>query len=296
MPSAPRPDPQDGSVSLVPNGGVAGHFDVVAAGDVVGRASVDPLPGRESTGVVACSVDPGHRGLGYAHRALRLVIAHAFEQLAMHRVEAYLDADDRTAARLASRAGMRKEGILREFRPGHDTVLMARLASDPGPTTHEAFRAGLNAGLPRKRAIAQGLIRDDRGRVLMCELVYKRYWDLPGGVVDPDESPARTVVREIEEELGVRATVRGLAVVTWLPPWQGWDDATLFAFEATVLAGQWADSVLEAREIKAIHWCDDEALEQHAAAYTTRLVRRAVRQIDAGSGTAYLEDGRDPDW
>ena len=51
----------------------------------------------------------------------------------------------------------------------------------------------LNARLPRTRAIAQGVLRDPKGRVLLCELSYKREWDLPGGVVDPGESPATCV-------------------------------------------------------------------------------------------------------
>ena len=65
----------------------------------------------------------------------------------------------------------------------------------------------LNARLPRKRTIAQGVLRDPEGRVLLCELSYKKEWDLPGGVVDPGESPATCVEREIREELG-RASCR----------------------------------------------------------------------------------------
>lgn len=297
MPSTPHSPLRGGGVTLRPRTDERGDtFDIEADGQAVGSASIQAVPGRDATALVSATVDPPHQGRAHAHTALRLLIDHAFADLGMQRVEAYVDATDRRALRLASRAGMRREGVVRGFRAEHDAVLVARLAGDPPPTTREAFRAGLNAGLPRKRAIAQGLIRDDEGRVLMCELVYKRYWDLPGGVVDPDESPARTVVREIEEELGVTAQVRRLAVVSWLPAWQGWDDAVLFAFEATVPREQWADSVLEAREIKAIHWCDDATLAAQAADYTTRLVRRAVQQIDGGVGTAYLEDGRDPEW
>lgn len=297
MPSTPASAPGDGVVTLAPRGdGDGWSFEVQADGRTVGEVGLRRVPGRDATGQITCSVDPDRRGRGYAVRAVRLLVTHAFDALRMHRVEAHVDPSDRAAMRLAARAGLRKEGLVRGFRPGHDAVQLARLAHDPGPMTREGFRAGLNAGLPRTRAIAQGLIRDDQGRVLMCELVYKRYWDLPGGVVDPGEAPAHAVVREIREELGVDATIRELAVVSWLPPWEGWDDAVLFAFEATVPADQWADTVLERREIKALHWCDDATMTQHAAAYTTRLVRRALQQLDRGEGTAYLEDGRDPTW
>ena len=56
------------------------------------------------------------------------------------------------------------------------------------PTTEAAgFRALLNSFLPRKRAIAQMLVRDNDGRVLLCRLTYKQDWDLPGGVVEVGE-------------------------------------------------------------------------------------------------------------
>ena len=47
----------------------------------------------------------------------------------------------------------------------------------------------LNAKLPTKRNIAQGLLRNERGEILLCQLTYKAEWDLPGGVIAPNESP-----------------------------------------------------------------------------------------------------------
>ena len=83
------------------------------------------------------------------------------------------------------------------------TVVFARLASDPPRTEPQGFRALLNSFLPRKRAISQMLVRDDDGRVLLCQLTYKQDWDLPGGVVEVGESPQLAVAREVEEELGL---------------------------------------------------------------------------------------------
>lgn len=55
---------------------------------------------------------------------------------------------------------------------------------------YRSFIARLNERLPTKRVIAQGTLCNERGEVLLCELTYKREWDLPGGVVDKFESPA----------------------------------------------------------------------------------------------------------
>ena len=124
----------------------------------------------------------------------------------------------------------------------------------------------LNSRLPKKRNIAQGLVRNERGEILLCELAYKKDWDLPGGVVDPSESPATCVRREISEELGVDWAVGDLRAVNWLPPYRGWDDAVLCLFDlglvepslteaqAKVLrdaigVGQWTDLVTVASEV-----------------------------------------------
>jgi 8-oxo-dGTP pyrophosphatase MutT (NUDIX family) len=53
---------------------------------------------------------------------------------------------------------------------------------------------------------AGALIRDEAGRVLLVRHVEGR-WQLPGGAVDPDESPAEAARRECLEEASVEIEV-----------------------------------------------------------------------------------------
>lgn len=165
----------------------------------------------------------------------------------------------------------------------------------PDLTTDEgriAFNRILNDRLPTKRAIAQGLLRNESGEVLLCELTYKADWDLPGGVVDPDESPAACVVREVEEELAIAVEPAGLLAVNWLPPYRGWDDAVLFLFDLGTVPSRLATRArLLRREIRAVSWVPPERLGDHVAPYTAEMVRRV---LDGTGGTAYLEDSRPP--
>jgi 8-oxo-dGTP pyrophosphatase MutT (NUDIX family) len=150
------------------------------------------------------------------------------------------------------------------------------------------FRALLNSFLPRKRAISQMLVRDPEGRVLLCQLTYKRDWDLPGGVVEVGESPRVAVQREVEEELGIAIEPGALVLTDWLPAWGGWDDAVCLVFDGgthgpEVLAGV----VMQEREIRDVRFCTLEEVEELAADFTSRRVRAAVE-----GEQPYTESGR----
>jgi ADP-ribose pyrophosphatase YjhB (NUDIX family) len=150
----------------------------------------------------------------------------------------------------------------------------------------------LNAGLPRKRVISQAVVRDPAGRVLLCELTYKSEWDLPGGVVEPMESPATGLSRELREELGIDMAVGELLTVNWLPAWRGWDDACLLVFDGgTLPAGATDTMALQPAEIRAVHWCTSGDVRARATAATVRLLEALARPERRG---CYLEDGSPP--
>lgn len=153
------------------------------------------------------------------------------------------------------------------------------------------FIETLNERLPTKRVIAQGVLRNERDEVLLCQLTYKQEWDLPGGVVDQFESPATCLARECREELGAELTPGPLLATSWLPPYRGWDDAVAFIFDLGRVDSDWSLGLtLQPREIIAVHWVDSAVLDAHAAPYAARLIRAAV---DPGS-PRYLENGAAP--
>ncbi|WP_392542975.1 NUDIX domain-containing protein [Oryzobacter telluris] len=134
----------------------------------------------------------------------------------------------------------------------------------------------LNARLPKKRTIAQGVLRNPAGEVLLCELSYKKEWDLPGGVVDPGESPATCVEREVQEELAIEVTAGRLLAVNWLPPWRGWEDALLYLFDlGTHETGELDPSRFLRREIAGAHWLPVADAAPRVAPYTARMLELA---------------------
>ena len=210
------------------------------------------------------------------------------------RVEALIDPDDEASQRTATRAGMHREGVMRGVTVGGeivDRIVYARLVSDAPLDDPSSFRAILNSFLPRKRAIAQMLVRDTEGRVLMCQLTYKRDWDLPGGVVEVGESPYEAVSRELDEELGVRVEAGSLVLTDWLPPWSGWDDALCLVFDGGVHEPTLPQRmVLDPREIRSAVFCTLDEVDERATDFTARRVRAALAALDGG--TIYTESGR----
>ena len=258
------------------------------------------------TGRLAWTLFAGHRGQGYAARAVRVVSDWALTEsgqggLGLHRVEARVDPRHQAALRVATRAGLRREGVQRLV-PGMGDradatgwVVLARLSTDPPTSEPEAFRALLNSFLPRKRGISQLLVRDPDQRVLLCQLTYKRDWDLPGGVVEVGESPRAAVSREIDEELGLTIPAGRLLLTDWLPPWGGWDDALCLVFDGgvhdpTILDGM----VREPREIRTAEFCTAAQVAERCADFTARRVTAALANL-AGGGPAYVESGRTTD-
>ena len=83
--------------------------------------------------------------------------------------------------------------------------------------------------------------------------------------------------------------------MSWLPPWRGWDDAMLYLFDVELdrPAGEFA---LQRKEIAGIHFVGLDELDDHVAAYTAKVIRRAVTAIENGESGVYLENGDEPGW
>lgn len=286
---------RDDDLVLDPTSGADGlvGFAAVLDGERIGTVALQSAPGKagRTEGSIRWNFAHGP-GTMVASRALRLAVGHAFDSLGWTRVEARRPADDTPGLRAASIAGLRREGVARTAGEGPDLVMLGRVADDPPAFSREGFVSILNAGLPRKRVIGQGVWRDHDGRVLLCELTYKNEWDLPGGVVEVGESPALGLVRELQEELGLTVTIESLVTMNWLPAWRQWDDACLFVFDLGVTDHSVVEQMdLQRTEIAAVHWCDLDTVRERATGATIEL----LESLEAGTLPAYREAPLQPE-
>lgn len=148
----------------------------------------------------------------------------------------------------------------------------------------------MNTALPRKRLIAHVLMRDAAGRILLCETRFKIDWELPGGIVEDDESPRVGAIREVREELGVDRPLGRLLAVDWMPAYLGWDDALELIFDGGLVGEEdLAGFTLQPSEIAAVRLL---TLEQARPLLTPLSARRLAAITGLADGeTALLEGG-----
>lgn len=219
--------------------------------------------------------------------ALKAVAASAFDS-GLARVEAWVPASPETLAvrRAFYRAGFRREGVRR----GEDVGVFSLLVTDTGDDQH-TFTAVMNSVTPRKRLISHAVLMDATGRVALCETSFKSDFELPGGIVEPGESPRVGCEREIVEEMSIDVTLDRVLAIDWLLPHLGWEDATEMVFGAPPLTDAQVAAVRpDGKEILAIHWLTPEEAEPRLAPFAVGRLRGALAALADGR-TRYLEGG-----
>ena len=210
-------------------------------------------------------------------RAVSLAADDAILAHDLRRLQCDIPATDRAAMVALHRCGFRREGRLRSalLTPsGHlvDVLIYARLAVDPVYGPH-GFSGVMNSVLPTKRVISHVVFRDEDSRVLLTETNYKDDWELPGGVVDPDESPRAGGRRELLEEIGLDIDLGEPAIIDWMPSHLGWGDAIEFIYDGGVLSGAVARSLAPRdQELKALHWVSREELPDKVSELSARRI------------------------
>ncbi|GAB2928824.1 NUDIX domain-containing protein [Nonomuraea fastidiosa] len=140
-------------------------------------------------------------------------------------------------------------------------------------------------------AAAGALFFDDVGRLLLVTPTYKSSLDIPGGYVEPGETPHEACVREVREELGIQPAIGRLLVADWAPDSRD-GDKVLFVFDGGVLSDEllgritFADGELSAYAFHPVEELDELLIERLAL-----RLKAAVTAYERGE-TAYLEHGR----
>ena len=137
----------------------------------------------------------------------------------------------------------------------------------------------------RKLAALAALVVDRRRVLLVHQSYGSRRWALPGGLLEPGESPQAAAVREVREELGVEFEPDCLVAVYTLAG----DGGIRFVFGGRV---DGTPSAHDPAEISEVRWWDVDRLPQPLASSAPHAAvdalarRRGVFRVIAGAPAA----------
>ena len=169
---------------------------VEIGGRMVGHARLSQLRRESRKAMYGIGIlDRSLWGRGHGRLVTTLVLHHAFESMRLHRVGLKVFAGQERAIRSYLAAGFVREGLEREIHlvdgVWQDDVVM-------GVLEHEWRRLHLS---PRAVAV---VVRDGRVLVIRRRHRGRDYTVLPGGGVEPGESPQQAAERELAEEASMR--------------------------------------------------------------------------------------------
>ena len=143
--------------------------------------------------------------------------------------------------------------------------------------------------LPKKRMGAGALFLDEQGRLLLVNPTYKPQWEIPGGIVEQDESPRQACIREVQEEIGLVKPVERLLSVSYAAAKVNRTEGLMFIFWGGVLtAKEIAEIRLQAAELSEYRFV---ALAEALTLLTPSLGERVRRSLEIlpTERTLYLE-------
>ena len=117
---------------------------------------------------------------------------------------------------------------------------------------------------------AAARVRDPAGRIALVKNGWSDGWVLPGGAVEPGESPRSAAVRETREETGLDARTDGRLVAVEQTYVDADRDAVAFTAEYVVFAAEAAGPIpdadalgVTADEIRAARWFPEPPSDLH---------------------------------
>jgi 8-oxo-dGTP diphosphatase len=142
---------------------------------------------------------------------------------------------------------------------------------------YAALVTSAHPDVARCRLSAGVLFLDAAGRALLVKPTYKPGWEIPGGFVEPGESPLSGCQRELKEELGRAWPVHPHPlVVDWTTNDHG--DILLFVFDGGTLDDDDVKAMVFADgEISEARFVEPAAFDQHLPPGLARRLRLAHR-------------------
>ena len=149
---------------------------------------------------------------------------------------------------------------------------------------------GYYDSLPKKRMSAGALFFDEQGKLLIVNPTYKPLQEIPGGIIEANESPREACIREVKEEIGLDWQPKRLLCVDYDHPGTIRTEAVSFIFYGGVLQENEINNIqLQASELSEYRFV---SIAEAGKLVNGRLAQRLrhIMPLINSEQTLYLED------
>jgi ADP-ribose pyrophosphatase YjhB (NUDIX family) len=144
--------------------------------------------------------------------------------------------------------------------------------------------------LPMKRMGSGALFFDSARRILIVKPSYKDVWEIPGGVVEYNESPRKAAEREIQEELNLSKHLSNLLCVDYQDPYDIKTESLMFIFDGGILSDEEIKSIkLDSKELLEFRFVTADEASKLLSPVLARRTQQSVAAKTQSSGV-YLEN------
>jgi 8-oxo-dGTP diphosphatase len=145
-----------------------------------------------------------------------------------------------------------------------------------------------------QKILASGCIfRDHSGRILLVKPTYKPGWEIPGGMVEANESPVQACLREAREEIGLEVNLGRLLCVDYVGVEIAPLERLMFVFDAGIISDlEIARIVLPPDELSEFCLVTLSESQELLPERLALRVRQSLIALEHPVKTVYLENGR----
>jgi 8-oxo-dGTP diphosphatase len=145
-----------------------------------------------------------------------------------------------------------------------------------------------------QKVLASGcILRDHSGKFLLVKPTYKPGWEIPGGMVEANESPVQACLREAREEIGLEVNLGRLLCVDYVGVQIAPLERLMFVFDAGMISDfEVARIVLPPDELSEFRFVTPAESQELLPERLALRVRQSLIALEHPPQTVYLENGR----
>lgn len=188
-------------------------------------------------------------GRGFGAEAMQALVHFGFSTLNLSKMDSSALENNTASRRIFENLGFQGTGTKvarHNLIPTSESVVTYRL------TREEYFEALYAKDVPVVWVVAAALI-DKQGNLLLAQRPEGKsmagVWELPGGKIEPGETPEKALVRELDEELGISVKQQDLEAMTFA----SYHYHSFHLVMPLFLCRKWKGA-LEGREGQALRW------------------------------------------